>query len=31
LDGGRGDEAGAEEEGGLRHCCCEGRGAWGMV
>ena len=31
LDGGRGDEAGAEEESGLRHCCCEGRGAWGMV
>jgi hypothetical protein len=31
LHGGRGDEAGAEEEGGLRHCYCEGRSAWRIV
>lgn len=31
LDGRRGDEAGAEEEGGLRHCYCEGRCAWRIV
>lgn len=28
LNGRRGDEAGAEEEGGLRHCFREGRCAW---
>jgi hypothetical protein len=30
LDGGRGNEAGTEEEGGLGHCCCGGvvLGGW---
>ena len=31
LDGRRGDEAGAEEEGGLRHCYYEGCCAWRIV
>lgn len=30
FDGGRGNEAGAEEEGGLRHCCCRERCTWRM-